>query len=111
MWLRTLRTWLGRRPSPIQTRKTNRARSSVKPRLEILEDRVVPTVHFSWDSITKTLTAELPNSGISIGVGAPGGTLQIISFSDSFAFNGGTPSGFTDLLPISGAGFLTTTNT
>lgn len=43
MWLRTLlRTWLGRRQGPIQTRKKIGARKPVKPMLEILEDRLAP---------------------------------------------------------------------
>lgn len=43
MWRRTfLRTWLGRRQGPTQTRKKIGARMPIKPMLEMLEDRLAP---------------------------------------------------------------------
>ncbi len=74
MWMRNfLRTWLGRRQSPIQTRKKITARRKGKPTLEMLEDRLAPaTVSYSSDVLYFVAAA-----GETITVTAPSNKIQI----------------------------------
>ena len=110
MWLRTLlRSWLGRRHGPIQTRKTRRARNSVKPMLEILEDRLAPTVSLSYDATSGTLNVAAGYNGLDTGSPTlikvyTNATNQLTIFTndDTMSWSGTPPSSGFALSPTSG---------
>ena len=90
MWLRTLlRTWLGRRQGPIQTRKKIGARKPVKPMLEILEDRLAPAA-VSLVNGALDFIADPSVSNVTITVTAPSSTsLQIVTNGDTMSLGSG----------------------
>jgi len=87
MWLRTLRTWLTRRQSPIQTRKKIAARRRAKPMLEILEVRLAPAV-VSYNSSSNELDFTAV-AGKTIIMTAPGSNqIEIQVTSDTITLGG-----------------------
>jgi hypothetical protein len=91
MWLRTLlRSWPGRRQSPIQTREKNAAPRRLKLMLECLEDRLAPA-NVSIYNVSATNNQALAftaaaNGNSSITVTAPASDeLQIQVTNDTIA--------------------------
>jgi hypothetical protein len=92
-------------------------RNWLKPRLEILEDRIAPTVSLSYSSVSGTLTVEAANSTSAPAAifahPTPNG-VEIDTVGDTMSFPSGTPSGFTLTTVGSGStgdSILSTTNT
>ena len=102
MWPRSLlRTWLGRRQAPIQTRKKIRAGKSFKPKLEILEERLAPAVALSYVAqsfsgpptiTTGSLYIAAANSASNLNVSHGTNGWQFQLTGDTF---GTLPTGFT----------------
>ena len=91
------------------SRASRRGRNPVKLRLEILENRLAPTVSLSYDGFG-TLTMAAANSTsapVTIEVVNPS---TIETFGDTMSFGSTTPTGFT-LIPFAGTGSLLTVPT
>ena len=91
---------------PIHTRKKIAARKFVKPKLEILEDRLAPaaTMMVSFDASSNTLDIQ-PNAATAQATGAAQATITVIEFSNNsqwlistsgatLSLGSGTSSGF-----------------
>ena len=82
------------------------ARKSVKLMLEILEDRLAPTINLSYSASLGTLTVAAANSTLAPAtIDVIGGGLEIISSGDTMSFgSSGIPAGF----DLSAAGTILT---
>ena len=73
------------------------ARKSVKLMLEILEDRLAPTINLSFSASLGTLTVAAANSTLAPAIiEVDGGGQDVLSFGDTMSFgSSGIPAGFT----------------
>ena len=95
MWLRTLRKWLARRHNPIQIIKKIAARRGAKPMLEILEDRLAPTVGatVNYNSSANELDLLVNASETVLVTESASNTIQVqLNNSDTISLTGGASS-------------------